>query len=105
MIYFVLCIASDIVLDLASNISENQNFKLFYDNWFVHFNKLDERPKTKGGIICWNNAEQLTEKLRSKQPQGVSKTNRQSKADDANNFSMHLKSFYLLKLVAHHHTL
>ncbi|XP_043064548.1 piggyBac transposable element-derived protein 3-like, partial [Drosophila ficusphila] len=30
-----LGLSSDIVLHLASNIPENQNFKLFFDNWFT----------------------------------------------------------------------
>lgn len=32
---FGLGISSDIVLHLSSNIPKNQNFKLFFDNWFT----------------------------------------------------------------------
>ena len=38
---FGLCISFDIVLDLASNIPENQNFKLFFDNWFTSISLMN----------------------------------------------------------------
>uniref|UniRef100_A0A1I8N2Y9 PiggyBac transposable element-derived protein domain-containing protein n=1 Tax=Musca domestica TaxID=7370 RepID=A0A1I8N2Y9_MUSDO len=37
---FGMGISSDIVLALASNIPMNQNFKLFFDNWFTSINLM-----------------------------------------------------------------
>ena len=42
LIYKVwLGISSDIVSDLASNIPENQNFKLFFDNWLTSISLMN----------------------------------------------------------------